>query len=583
MGTGLLCIAHSLINEKGIHSMISKLVLITLAGICAAQGFADGGKTTLRAVDYLDLPAAIDSLKPISRAAVRLAVGESEPFAVVVEAGAALKGAKVEVNGLPADVSVKLYRITEHARVLNTRNKEQVTQPYFMDEVAAVDLAAGSRSVYYMIFKAGEETSPGKYDLRVSLAGSPLRVQLEVYPFRLRGTGPFFYGAFCAGKDINITPRHLADLHEHGFDALQFFWGAVSVGLSNQDGKLGIDFSVVDRWISEVKAAGMRGPLVWSMGNDSKSFLENRLSQLFNLPKEPPTPDNKGCDRPRDFSDIHNPELNRLLKQLLLAIRDHGRANKWPEIVILIYDEPTECLMPEHENRYKFIKSFWPEVRIYGVTMNRIDWAKSVAHMVDIFVANGDYEAIRKLADETRKPFWVYSGVSSRDAAGIRHTQAWEPWKYRAESSWFWAYNYHNGDPYNDLDGYPDSTASVVWPPRQPGGPLVGSVSWEGLREAVDDMRYLRTLEWMIEKAKSPAAAAIGEAFSAMRREVPQGRALRLVEGNEHDKVNVVDRSKYVEQFRRRVAGWIGELLAAEPGGFNEIRPRSPGAAGGLD
>jgi hypothetical protein len=199
--------------------------------------------------------------------------------------------------------------------------------------------------------------------------------------------------------------------------------------------------------------------------------------------------------------------------------------------------------------------------------------------MVDIFVANGDYEAIRKLADETGKPFWVYTGVSSRDAAGIRHTQAWQPWKYKAESSWFWAYNYHNGDPYNDLDGYPESTASVVWPPRQPGGPLVGSVSWEGLREAVDDMRYLRTLEWMLARAKSPAAGGIRSSFDAMRVDVPQGRALRLLEGNEHDTVNAVDKSKYVEQYRRRVAGWINELLLAEPAAFHELRPGGGKAA----
>jgi hypothetical protein len=553
--------------------MTCRLVLLLFAAISAASAFAAGPKPTLRAVDYLDLPAAIESLKPLDPAGVSLAVGESEPFAMLVDAGSELKGARLDIGGLPKGVSVKLYRITDHARIVSMRDKRQVTQPYFMEEVSAVDLPAGAKSVYYLLFKTGAETRPGAYTLRVGVAGSTLPVKLEVYPFQLRSADPFFYGAFCAGKDTNITPQHLADLHEHGYDALQFFWGAVSVGLSNQDGKLAIDFTTVDRWISEVKAAGLRGPLVWSMGNDSKSFLENRLSQLFNLPKEPPVANNKGCDRPRDFSDIYNPELNRLLKELLLAIRDHGRTNNWPEIVILIYDEPTECLMVEHENRYKFIKSFWPEVRIYGVTMNRIAWAKSVAHMVDIFVANGDYEAIRKLADETGKPFWVYTGVSSRDAAGIRHTQAWQPWKYRAESSWFWAYNYHNGDPYNDLDGYPESTASVVWPPRQPGGPLVGSVSWEGLREATDDMRYLRTLEWMLEQAKSPAAGRIRTSLDTLRVDVPKGNSLRLLAGNEHDRVDTVDRSKYVEQYRRRVAAWINELLAAEPGGFNEIRP----------
>jgi hypothetical protein len=548
--------------------MMHRSFLLLLAAVPAVGGAAG---PALKAVDYLDLPAPIESLKSVDSARVALAIDETEPLAVLVEAGSAPAAAALDVAGLPKGVTAKLYRITDHSRVLGGSEKRQQTMPYFVEQAARVEVAAGARAVYYLLFKAGGVTRPGTYRLRLGLAGSSLPVQMEVYPFALRDTAPFFYGAFCAGKDVNITPAHLADLKERGFDALQFFWGAVSVGLSNRDGKLGIDFTAVDQWVDQLKAAGMRGPIVWSMGNDSRSHMENRLSELFNLPKETPKPNN--CDRPRDFSDIHNPELNRLLKELLLAIREHGRARNWPEIVILIYDEPTECLMMEHENRYKFIKSFWPEVRIYGVTMNRLQWAKAVSHMVDIFVANGDYQAIRKLADETGKPFWVYSAISSREASGIRHSQAWQPWKYGAESSWFWAYNYHSGDPYNDLDGYAESTASVVWPPRKPGGPLVWSVSWEGMREAVDDMRYLKTLEWMLAQTSSPAAGKIKAMLAEMRQAVPQGRSVRVALGNEHDRVTVAATPRYVEENRRRVAAWIGELLAAEPRAFREIRP----------
>jgi hypothetical protein len=107
----------------------------------------------------------------------------------------------------------------------------------------------------------------------------------------------------------------------------------------------------------------------------------------------------------------------------------------------------------------------------------------------------------------------------------------------------------------------------------------VGSVSWEGLREATDDLRYLRTLEWMLDHAKSPAAGRIRTSLDTLRSDVPKGNSLRLLAGNEHDRVDTVDRSKYVEQYRRRVAAWINELLAAEPGGFTEIRPGGAAAA----
>ena len=123
----------------------------------------------------------------------------------------------------------------------------------------------------------------------------------------------------------------------------------------------------------------------------------------------------------------------------MLAIKDHAKADDWPEIVFIIYDEPTERLMEEHEHRYQFIKSFWPELRIYGVTMNRIEWAEDIQHMVDIFVANGDFAEISQLGKHTAKPFWLYGSGSSRDGASLRHRYAWTAWAHDAGASWFWA------------------------------------------------------------------------------------------------------------------------------------------------
>ncbi|MCX6625313.1 MAG: hypothetical protein NTY38_30485, partial [Acidobacteria bacterium] len=187
-----------------------RAIVVMLLAV-SASALAGGTKPTLRAVDYLDLPAAIESLNPLGAEGVSLAPGETEPLAVVVEAGRALAGVRFDIDGLPKGVSMKLYRITEHSRIVSTRNKRQVTQPYFLEEAAAVELTAGARAVYYLLLKASEAARPGKYSPRIRLAGSTLQVGLEVYPFRLGSADPFFYGAFCAGKDTKITARHLAD------------------------------------------------------------------------------------------------------------------------------------------------------------------------------------------------------------------------------------------------------------------------------------------------------------------------------------------------------------------------------------
>jgi hypothetical protein len=58
--------------------------------------------------------------------------------------------------------------------------------------------------------------------------------------------------------------------------------------------------------------------------------------------------------------------------------------------------------------------------------MDRIS-GRGPSTMVDILVANGDFVAIRKLADESGKPFWLYGSASSRDQAALRHSYAWRP------------------------------------------------------------------------------------------------------------------------------------------------------------
>jgi hypothetical protein len=99
------------------------------------------------------------------------------------------------------------------------------------------------------------------------------------------------------------------------------------------------------------------------------------------------------------------------------------------------------------------------------------------------------------------------------------------------------------------------------------------------LREAVGDIRYLRTLEWMLAQSQSAAAGRIRAMLAGLRESIPQGKFVRVAEGNEHDRVEVVAGPKYVEENRRRVAAWIRELLVAEPGGFKEIRPGNRTAA----
>ncbi len=545
--------------------VLPQLTFLILTPVMLAE---ESSSTVIRAVDLLDLPCPFESLNFLEDPEVSLAIAEQESFAFLVETELELRREVIKLERLPKGLHVEAFRVTPHRR--RVRGGREINAPYFLEKEETVNVAGGDRQLYYLTFTAGDNTPPGAYRLRLSVHESPLEILLRVRPFRLRKNVDYFFGAFCGGRDITITRDYLRDLALRGFDALQFFWGGVSVGLTNQNGALKIDFSQVDRWIEEFMAAGLRGPIVWSMGNDSRSHLENRIAELFSLPKAGPR---TVGGKTTDFADIHNPKLNELVKQLMLSIKTHAEQKGWPEIVFIIYDEPTERLMQEHEHRYRFIKSFWPELRIYGVTMNRIEWAEDIQHMVDIFVANGDFAEISRLGKRTGKPFWLYGSASSRDAASLRHRYAWTAWSHDAEASWFWAYNYGTGDPYDDFDGrLAESTARMVWPPRREGGPIIFSVSWDGMREAVDDMRYIKTLEWMLARSESSRGKLIATELSKIKSSVPEGRTFRVLGGDEHDRVQQLQNRKYVSGLRERIAGWIEEILSAETDLHGEIR-----------
>ncbi len=552
-------------NQMSLLRSVLFLAFVLFVSVTVASGES---QIELRAVDVLDLPCAFDSLTSLEDPTLSLAIGEQESFAFLIKSEVDLSKEPIELEGLPAGLTVESYQVTPHRR--RVRGGKEITTPYFLERREEVTVAAGEDALYYLTFTANQETSPGLQKLRLEVGTSHLEFRLIVRPFRLRKDPDYFFGAFCGRKDVSITIEYLRDLAARGFDALQFFWGGVSVELANKDGSLEIDFSQVDRWMEDFNAAGLRGPVVWSMGNDSSSHLENQLAGLFSLPKaEPKTIGRKTTD----FADIYNPHLNQLVKELMLAIKDRAEEKNWPEIVFIIYDEPTERLMKEHEHRYQFLKSFWPELRIYGVTMNRIEWAEEVKHMVDIFVANGDFPEISELGKRTQKPFWLYGSGSSQDGASLRHRYAWTAWAHDAGASWFWAYNYGSNDPYDDFDGrLAESTARMVWPPRTKGGSIVFSVSWDGMREAVDDIKYVKTLEWMLAQSDSPQAKLIKTELTKIKSAIPEGRTVRVLDGDEHDRVQDLETRKYVSGLRERIAGWIEELLSVETGRYGDIR-----------
>jgi hypothetical protein len=364
------------------------------------------------------------------------------------------------------------------------------------------ELSSGRTQFFWLTVHPPENTLPGTYTGRVQVkSGSfsqELYITCEVLPFRLAGS-PVRGGAFM--WLVDLPTGWYKDMQEHGIDGIQFFtwewairpmahnrsawaWDPEPIKIENRDGRLVLDFSAMDRIMGETGAAGMKGPVVISLGNDFHMFYECRIAEKFGLPVD--TVD-------RRIGPPLSPKLDSLFVEGLRQIRDHWREKSYTqELEILIYDEPTHGLLARGKNRYDLIKKNFPEIRVYGVVMDKRELAEQVQNQCDIIVANGDFDGCREVARKYGKGFYVYGSMGPVNYARFR--MGCLPWRAGSQGAFFWMYNYWFYSP----DG-----CAVYMDSRDPNR-LVRSTQWECIREGIDDLRYFATAESLLVHA--PAA-----------------------------------------------------------------------------
>jgi len=380
---------------------------------------------------------------------------------------------------------------------------------------------------FWVTVKPPSEASAGNYTSNINLqaggTSKDLEINCEVLPFTLKET-EISGGAFMAQTDLRA--HWFKDMKKHGIDAFQFFtwewasrsqdvlqakgewWDPVPIKIRNKDGELFLDFTTMDTIMNRMGRANMEGPVVVSLGNDHHLFYECRLADEFDIRVDT----NMVNGRP-----ITGPPVSKRLDSLFVEGMEQLR-NHWDkkgfeqELVILIYDEPTERLLKRSKDRYDLLKKHLPETRIYGVVMNREDWARSMLDQMDITVANGDFKAIKQLTEKYNKDFWVYGGV--RGIRNARYLMGLMPWQNEAQGSFFWMYNYWFYNPDN---------CAVYQHPENPRK-LVQSTWWEAIREGRDDLHYLTTAEKLIDEASGTKKKNAQERFNNIKNLIKYGR-----------------------------------------------------------
>jgi len=445
---------------------------------------------------------------------------ESEPFSVYalqdlasLEADPNVEYSGGENSWLAGAAVVEdvLFHPVRYRTKSNSGQNSYVRYPVFIRPPAAHAVGAGESRLYWVTVAVPEDMAAGTYRGAVRLSddagnSAELPLEVEVLPFRLTEEGLPFFGAFLSGRAF--ASGEWAFMKRYGLNALQWFWGSHSIKISNDNGEVGLDFSEYDAFVGNMQAAGMEGPLVLSLGNSWREHYAQALARVFDLPLLNLTVDS----RKATIADMTDPRWEKYYIGGLRRIFDHAGQAGWPPLALLIMDEPTKYLLEYYPQRFHLIKKHFPEIPIYGVFFQPHKDPIPLVHTCDIMVANRDLVRIKSLHEQYNKGFWTYNNACADESFGkVRLLIGQIPSYYESAGMWFWCWNYYINNPWDDFDGYGQSDADwVAVYPSVDGVEPVRTVTVEAIREGIDDVRYLKTLENMVDAGR----------WSALREEI---------------------------------------------------------------
>lgn len=439
---------------------------------------------------------------------------ESEPFAVygLRDTGRIAVSGTVEGAGGWVKVEDVLFHAIQHNSLATRRgtDKTYLRYPVFIRPAAAYPLPASTSRLYWVTASVPASTRAGDYQGRIRITDGEggaveLPVEVHVLPFRLTDRDLPRFGTFLSGAPF--ARGEWALMKRYGMDALQWFWGAHAIKIRNDNGRVAMDFTEFDAFVKGMTDAGMRGPLVVSLGNSWLGHYEIKLAEAFGLRLMKRELEGRVVT----LMDMTDPRWEKPYLEGLRLMFEHAKKAGWPPLALLINDEPTKHIMAFYPYRYHLIKKHFPDIPIYGVFFQPEKDPGPLLHNSDIVVANRDLAKMKTLARDFGKRFWTYNNVTADESFGkIRLLYGQIPAFYESEVMFFWCWNYWIGRPWDDFDGRGEeggpSQSDADWVavyPSVDGVEPVRTLAVEAAREAIDDVRYLKTLE-QLASARDP-------------------------------------------------------------------------------
>ena len=183
------------------------------------------------------------------------------------------------------------------------------------------------------------------------------------------------------------------------------------------------------------------------------------------------------------------------------GVIDEGRKKDWPELVFYVSDEPGD---PERakgvRDAMKRVRAFHeqnPDYKFRVTTgLGSSRGIQTVGHYYDLWIACmaqriGETGVIAD-AKMQNKELWFYDCMMAPvDAEMDRYFFGVWAWVSGVKGCTHWTY-------------YAQPHLSYIYPAKNE---IIPTIGWEGIREGIDDYRYLATLKQLVEKAKAAGKA----------------------------------------------------------------------------
>ena len=448
--------------------------------------------------------------------------GEFEPAHFALYPLRKLPGSRVTVSAfagpgaatIPAQAAdVRLVRCWPQRT--DWRAKTFHVIPELLEQVAAADLEQGVAQQFYVIVRVPDACPAGHYRAAVRLhtggeSTDALDLRLQVLPFKLRTPPGIVWGLYPdTGRWPQFPPdqveREMVEFKEHGINALMLY----PLGFSEwsyANGKVSADFTRFREQMRLYHKVGFDGVMVVSI-QGGESFVR----RLIGAASAEPTP-----------------AFVAAYRQMLALLRQESVDGQWPEHCLHSVDEPSGGERGESAVRtLRLIKEagFKTFNTCYsGFVRERLD--PYLDYRCYNNIAFGHMRTPEAAADLRRETlaagdhFWWYgtgcytNGAFIQDGNVIanRFMAGYHFWRTGATGAWSWTFLRPKGSAYDDFDGASQrehKDACIAYPTPDGKG-LVPTLQWEGIREGVDDYKYLYTLKALVEQAgRSPKARAV--------------------------------------------------------------------------